>query len=714
MLKTCVGCNNLFEAKTKRATRCRKNCGRKQSSTSANGARTKQRTLTDFIGVDGEGVTREDGTHDYVLLSVGNESLYNPDGSRLTWREIFPFLYDQYKENPHAAFVGYYLGYDFTQWFRGLSENRARALLSKEGIAKRSRKNSGGNPMPFPVHVGEWEWEIDILGMKRFMLRPGMGFPPGGGVKNPHKWMYICDVGPFFQQSFLKTISEWAKNGTVSAEELAVIIEGKERRSDAVFDKDMIRYNILENDILSRIMPILNEGFKGANIALDKRRWYGPGQAAQQWLTNIDAPTGEMIQEIVPQNARDAARKSYFGGWFEIFRHGPIPGTTYEYDINSAYPYIISNLPCLIHGRWTSDVLDTQHELTPCPNGSLRIVHGVATGSHKWIGTLLHRTSKGGVHRPSKTSGYYWQHEIEAAISAGLIDSFMVDEWHQYDTCGCPSPFGAIADLYQERLNVGKNSPHGKAYKLIYNSAYGKMAQSIGTPKFANPIYASLITAGCRTMILEAIATHPVGAKDVLMVATDGVYFKSPHTALDLSDSTLGAWDETRKENMTLFMPGIYWDDATRTLLKEGKDPKLKSRGINARDLANHIDEIDAQFKAWRMGDEWPSLTIPVTFSMVSPGQALSRNKWETCGNISTDTTKRINAEPSTKRTGYTSDDDNRTIIASQPFLYGYDIESTPYERTFGDIGEDLQDVGVEYSPDGIIRNIGLEFLNIK
>lgn len=714
MLKLCIGCGNEFDAKTKRAVRCRKACGKKRvrSSESANGARSKRRDLTEFIGVDGEGVTREDGTHDYVLLSVGNESLYNPDGSRLTWREIFPFLYEQFLENPDAAFVGYFLGYDFTQWFRGLTENRARALLSKDGIAKRRRKNSGGNPMPFPVHVGEYEWEIDCLGLKRFMLRPGLGFPPGGGVKNTNKWMVICDVGSFFQQSFLKTIKEWAGSGAVSAEEYEIIKEGKERRSDAVFDKAMIKYNILENDILGRIMPYLNDGFKGVGIKLDRRRWFGPGQAAQEWLSLIGAPTAELVQEVVPQEARDAARKTYYGGWFEIFRHGPIPGTSFEYDINSAYPYIISRLPCLVHGRWTSDVLDTQHELTPCPTGSLRIVHGLATGSDKYVGTLPHRTDVGGVMRPSKTSGYYWQHEVEAAISAGLIDSFMVDEWYQYDPCGCAKPFAAIADLYQERIKVGKNTPHGKAYKLIYNSAYGKMAQSIGSPKFANPIYASLITAGCRTMILEAIATHPNGTKDLLMVATDGVYFKTPHTGLTISGSELGAWDQSTKENMTLFMPGLYWDDESRNRVRNGEDAKLKSRGVPARDLSDRILEIDQMFAETLIGDEWPSLTIPINFYMVSPGQALSRNKWDTCGDVSNDTTKKLSSDPKSKRTVMTTDPEDKRILMTLPYPQGYDLESTPYDKAFGDEMLLMQEAGEIVTPDGVVTMLLPELLN--
>src|SRR5256885_2771992 len=78
----------------------------------------------------------------------------------------------------------------------------------------------------------------------------------------------------------------------------------------------------------------------------------GPGQAAQKWLKNKKITTANEIQETVPIWFLEAARASYFGGWFEIMMHGMVPGITYEYDINSAYPYIISSLPCLLHGEY--------------------------------------------------------------------------------------------------------------------------------------------------------------------------------------------------------------------------------------------------------------------------------------------------------------------------------------------------------------------------
>src|SRR5688500_1605496 len=86
-----------------------------------NKARNQRRAVhkLTFIGVDGEGVG-----NDYVMLSVGEETLHR-GGKRLTHADIFPFLYEQYQANPLAVFVGFALTYDFTMWLKGLTERDA-------------------------------------------------------------------------------------------------------------------------------------------------------------------------------------------------------------------------------------------------------------------------------------------------------------------------------------------------------------------------------------------------------------------------------------------------------------------------------------------------------------------------------------------------------------------------------------------------------------
>lgn len=691
----CIGCAcelpPIGGKVRKNRLRCQPDCGRSRGRRRKSGEHVARKTRVqkrDFIGVDGEGVTDQDGTHRYVLLTVGSESLHR-DGATLTTLEIFKFLYGQFEEHPDAAFVGYYLGYDFAQWLRDLPAERAAMLLSAEGIAKRKRRIA--HLPPFPVH---WQgWEFDMLGMRRLRLRPSEP------VNAP--WLTVCDVGSYFQQSFLKAIDP-AKSVApiVTAEEYAIIAAGKDGRADHRFDLDMIKYNALECDVLGRLMAQQRDGLLSEGIELRKNQWIGPGQAAQAWYRLIELPSAKTIRERTSPLFRDAARMAYFGGWFEIFWHGPSLGASWSYDINSAYPDTMATLPCLLHARFHQDETPIDGYVPgSLPHSRTTLVRARLRGSHPVVGAALHRTAKGKVLRPHNTRGWYWLAEIEAAQLAGFIDRVVILERRWCEPCTiCPPPIAAIRDLYQGRLLVGKNSPAGRAKRLIYNSGYGKLAQSLGEPAFANAIYASMITAGCRIKILEAIASHPRGARDLLMVATDSVTFRSRHTALELDDQKLGAWSETEHHNQTFFMPGVYWDDATRERLEEGSDPVLKSRGISAGDLARRIDILDRSWGRYSR-DGWPRLVLPVTFQLVSPRQALDRGKWQLCGTIVRDGKRIINSDPSIKRHALRPG-------RSRPIHRLIDEQSAPYERRFGEELSELDALEFGDHPDMPIGSI--------
>ncbi len=626
-------------------------------------ARTHERIAhnVQFIGVDGEGITRDDGRHDYVLLTAGDQSLHH-DGSRLGFGEIAQFLWHQFTLHPTAAFVGYYLGYDFAQWFRDLPENRARMLFTSAGIAQRKRRLA--HLPPFPVYVGRWEF--DTLQMRRFKLRPHVERGP-----NRRPWLTICDVGPFFQCSFLRAIDpEKSRRPIVTPEEYRVIAEGKARRGAEKLGTDMIEYNRLECEVLARLMREQNAGFVAEDIRLRRHQWIGPGQVAQRWLDQIRAPRAEAVRLVTSPRFREAARSAYFGGWFEIFHHGPVPGTSYAYDINSAYPAIMAGLPCLLHGRYSvlhGGELENYRE-------GYTLLHARVWGSNPHVGAMMHRRPNRGVLRPRHTEGWFWAHELAAATAAGLVDRVHIGEAHHYAPCDCPPPIAAIRGLNQGRLALGKETPAGKARKLIYNSAYGKFTQSVGEPKYGNAIYASLITAGCRVRILDAIAAHPRHARDLLMVATDGVVFGSPHPALDIDPSRLGAWTAGEYRNLSLFMPGVYWDDVSRETLDGGH---LKTRGINSRDLGARLRVID---RAWERfdNDGWPRLVIPIGFQLVSPKQALARGKWDTCGTVHTQGHRIISADPEQKRVGAGPG-------RSKPYESCPEGASLPYDGMFGD-----------------------------
>lgn len=753
--RKCKICGTVFETRTYRKEKCKPDCGRQRRSHPGDEKRRVERENheVEFIGVDGEGInqtvweeTYDEETrdivfqqisrHQYVLLSIGDQSLHR-NGDELTHEDIFAFLWEQYEEHPTAAFVGFFLGYDFTEWLKSLSADTAWSLLSTEGIYRRTPIDSE-RPFPFPVADGPWEtidghrgknakWEFDILANKRFKLRPYVRpeLVPLRPVKRKdgtveyvkvvRPWMYICDSGPFFQTSFLNAINpkDWS-TPIVSQAEYDRIEIGKTHRQDAAFDADMIEYNILENEVMARLMTTLNEGFVSDDIRLRKDQWFGPGQAAQTWMRNIGVPAGEDVREAVPKYARDAARNTYFGGWFEIFAHGLVPGTTYSYDINSAYPAVIANLPCLLHGRWTHG------KGRPPRRGkkTLRIIHATISGNDRFVGPMPHRDVNGNILRPSKTKGWYWQHEVDASKRAKLWNKIDIHSWVDYDPCACDPPMASIRQLYEGRLSVGKKTPSGKAKKLVYNSSYGKLAQSVGVPKFANAIWASLITAGCRTTILDAIATHPTKTRDLLMIATDGIVFRTPHPSLDVHPTRLGAWEEDTYENLSLFMPGLYWHDASRESIRQGARPDLKSRGVNPKDLGKIIDRVDYLWSILYTDRDFPeektgapAVRLNVDWALITAKQAVARDQWWTCGQVVYGAERAINANPSTKRDyshgfmpEYEKNDIDR-IWRSRPYTHADPLESRPYDRGFGE-PQDNDDVGSMVTPDGDVGDL--------
>lgn len=742
--------------------------------------------------------------HKAVLLGIGDEHITSPDG--LEWEDCFEFIYSQF--DPKTTYVGFFLSYDYIMWSKTTPWNKARQLWEKPGIDSRRYKNAAGIPkyhavkiegrrlardVKIPIvqrHIADGiipgdknlVWEVHLHADRRLQLRPMICGCPGDHhlkmadrAKHPTaRYMYINDVGGFFQTSFLSVIdpSKW-EQPIVTPEEYALIEEGKRSRATAVLGPEMIEYNRKEVELLARVMTEYATGLAEEGITLSRLSWYGPGQAAQAWLRNEGTARRTDIASVVPDDFLNLARMSYFGGWFEIMMHGHILGITYEYDINSAYPFIIASLPCLLHGKYTSHKPESACiGLPEIPAGAIQLVKASVYGSNPHIGAMLHRGLDNSILRPTSTRGVFWRHELEAARNAGLIDRVECSEWKTYEPCDCFPPLRRVANLYLKRLSVGKNSPHGKALKTVYNSMYGKFAQSIGEPAYANQIYASLITAGCRTMILNAIATHPGPACDkcktrglpggpcqTAMVATDGVYFLTPHTGLALGKA-LGEWEEAQKANLTLFKPGVYWDDNARRAIEEGKSPTFKARGVNARDFATVIPQIDHAFSQWgnelpSRRSQWPSHTFKLGFSMVTAKQALTRgsaaligkaepkpeqllkakDRWELAGLVS-EVRMTHSSWPGDKRmtVNYNGQDHaacsmrelgefDGTVYRSKPHELtpnrtGEPQISKPYNKAFGSTAMyengsmDAEEYGI--TPDGLVRDHWYEAMQIR
>lgn len=821
MFKNCAKCDDRFTARRSNQKYCPKSSCRTRgkTNTKARDAKREEHAAKPllFVGVDGEGFKRpgfisfesidsqdeidvinqlivdgeieveyeedpftgnlvrgfweEDAYHAYEMLTIGDKTLGKP-GVELGPDEIFEFLYSYFEDTQELkpAFVGFFLGYDFTMWLRHLYWRHAHKLLTKEGIASRTRYlfDDDGKLIrswKFPVTLwkgdgsGTADWEIEMLGNKRLSIRRWVPYESRKVIKtetlddgtiretrepHPHKWMNICDAGPFFQTSFLNAINPAkSTDPIVSAEEYEILKRGKANRDRADFTAETIEYNVLENEVLKRLMTQLNSGFLDIGIKLGTAQFYGPGAAAQKKMDEWKVPTREDVSELLPEEFEEAARDTYYGGNFETMILGPFPGTVHEYDINSAYPYIIEQLPCLCAMTYTSGNGRVPDDLK---KGEVVIVD-VQTFAHRdsrklpLTGGLPHRNYDGSIMRPIETRGLHFLHEVEAARRAGCFERARVYRWWRYSPGCSHMPFSRIRQMYQERLRVGKNTPRGIALKLVYNSMYGKLAQSVGMPKYANPLYASLITSGCRTMILEAIAQLPNKTHDVLMVATDGLYTSAeiPDGGIEIDPETLGAWEHTALDGFTVIMPGVHYTNKTREDITRaraelglGGKPdyssiKIKSRGVSARDIGGAVGIFDEQFAdIWNRPDDWfdesgmmvkfPHVKITVDFSLTSPKLALARGKWSTCGTVQP-VDRVISSNPETKRraVGVALDESGRPFLRSFPYIRGEDVRTKFYRALFGSQAdtptiflEDLDTVVVPTGETGGHMNLAL------
>lgn len=524
---------------------------------------------TQFVGCDGEGMG-VGADHNYYVWRMGGNSLVT--GQPLESRALLEFIAAQPKGPIYVIYSG---TYDFTMILRGAPHDFLRDLLDRAG-----RTDSDGN-----VRSARWgDLRVDYIPRKR--LRVGRG----------SNSITVHDVFGFFQGSFVKALEEWDVGTT---EERGQIASGKLRRGNTdVLSPNELAYNERECDLLAEVMTKLNQVTN--SITLSASPYEGAGAIASSLFSlhmvkpikERNRRLGENEQE--PENFReiDPAETlglptwdAYYGGRFEITAHGPVRAKVWEYDINSAYPAVITNLPCLLHGKWVHN------------KRGAKLGGPYTVGHIRWrvpmdrpFGPLPHRDKAGRITFPARGSGWYWAVEWPSDP-----EDYTVDEtWSWVPNCE-HRPFSWVADRYRQRKAHKAAGRKGQAMmlKLGYNSLYGKMAQNIGKPRWRNSVYAGLVTATCRRQIRDAAEQAPA---DIIMFATDGIYSLSP---LDLPvGDGLGEWEATEyPEGLFLVRPGIYFEN--------GGDAKVKSRGVGAATISANRAEIEAAFDLIYDHPEW-------------------------------------------------------------------------------------------------------------
>lgn len=561
-------------------------------------------TTRPFIGCDGEGCGRNRrGQQHFKLLRIGPAELYT--GRPLSTLECLDFICDA---DPAGILVGFSFGYDTTQILRDLPMDRlARLFADKEAGPGKSRytyfEDFGIEYLPKNY--------LRVCRLRRHSIRMDDGSYIRACQRVPGSSRTIYETFGFFQMSFLKALQAFG----VGRAHWPMIERMKSAR--ASFEKitrEIRRYNELECALLAELMETFRDTCHGAGLR--PRTWNGAGKLSAAMHNEHGTITADELIRRVDDGVLRMASDAYYGGRFEVTRTGEIAGPVYEYDIGSAYPAAMLQLPCLLHGAWEPTTPAWLRRVTS--NGGRAGAIFVASVQFEHpegnaVCGLPIRTKEGRLIWPRRGAGIYWSQEIRSAMGLGARITWG-NGWRYVHRCQCHS-FDWISPVFNRRRALGKDQA-GYPLKLGLNSLYGKLAQRIGNPRWGNMIWAGMITAIVRAWLNDAAAQAPDA---IIMMATDALFSKR-RLKLPIGEG-LGQWEMSEHARLFVVQPGIYWG---------AKRPK--TRGIAFDVFTQHTGRFE---KAWVKYASYaryappPIVAVPMTL-FIGLRLAFERNRRRT------------------------------------------------------------------------------------
>lgn len=534
-----------------------------------------------YLGIDGEGHGSK--PHRYVLLCANDTQnkvrRYVAKDEGLSTTDCLEFLLSLQAYSKRA--FSFVFTYDLTKILQDVDEEVIYHLMRPN-----LRKGRDGTMNPVYWRKYKLQWNNSRFAVAR--------------LHGPY--FVIWDLFKFYQSSFVKALRDWK----VGDEETIAFIEKMKGERSHLEDlpKEQTReYCFSECMYMGQQAQKLVSAAAEAGLELDQ--FYGAGTIGGLILDKMGIR--EKRRDPIPE-MQIPVLMSFFGGRFENNRIGKIRGPVHSWDISSAYPYHITDLPCLECGEWS---YTTSRKRMLAAREALVCWEGAEEHYVNW-GPYPFRTKKQTILFPvTGGTGYVWRREFlagHALYSRGISKPRMKHAWVYETDCKC-KPFEDYPKYYRARYEMGKDTA-GKVMKLGVNAGYGKLAQSIGDPKFNCWIWAAIITSNTRAMLLEAIMLHK-DPNSVFAVATDGVYADEfcdiktlmPAKETGTSDlaKPLGGWEYKEvPSGMFCARPGINFplDIGEKTDEEKKKTEELiRARGFGRRVLMNFRAEIMEQFE---------------------------------------------------------------------------------------------------------------------
>lgn len=562
----------------------------------------------EMIAWDGEGMNLSgDGKPQHYVL-FGSSAEEPIIGRDLGIGELLEHIVDVAMKHPKAIHIAYSFKYDFNMIIKQLTPWQ-KLCLKNDGRLTISNRWS---------HLPEtwgYRYTIEYIPGKIFKVVKVLRANAKERIT-----VRIDDVFSFFATSFINAVESILKD-ELTDEDREVIAHGKAERGNMLWDDlpEVTRYWRAEIRLMHRLMMVFRDVMYKAGFKLNQ--WYGPGALAS-YLIRTKKLKQHIQNRPLEDEVHNASKHAYAGGRFELFRMGRIKGPVYGYDINSAYPYALSNAPSLGigHGTWVHQELPDRiaefgvYRIRYRHGGRPRLVENKAM-------PLFHRDPRGAISYPAMVDGWYWSPEAAVAMAVGkriggveILEGWV---WEHDDT----RPFKFLEDMFNKRMELGKKNIISVPYKLGPNSMYGKFAQRVGQNTDDKPPashclpLAGWITSKCRAAIYKVMMQIP--ADKLIAVETDGVYTTASPDELRhmVFGDGLGQWGVDRYDEMLYLQNGIYHK------LRDGVWEKPKSRGIDISSVP--VSVVEQYFRDCQPG-EFPNLNVKLKNRFIGLSAALA------------------------------------------------------------------------------------------
>lgn len=546
--------------------------------------------IPSFIAWDTEGGTFADGNHrtTFIANSRGDELAEATGIDRAkAYDTLIPWLYANSSKYKKCVHVWYFFSYDVTMLMLGLPLETLKKIVSDDQTWTVISTTSGNYRLKYMAKrrlylQKQIKTDAEIEAKLAECRDMGEPMPSGYGWNG----VTFFDISSMYQMSFLNAIE---KNLHLTDAERKIIAEGKSARNAyAELAQETIDYCRAELKLLVRLAEDLAKNIEAKGLKITN--WSSPGAIAtavfkEQKFFDFLSPAKRYhakTGEATPLGY--AVRCAMKGARIETIRYGTSDGC-HDYDINSAYPFFMSELPDLSDngGKWVWYPPTGQKKLTLDMLGEFSLVRVNLECAKANFYPFAHRDAKHGITYPRIYRGWLHAHELREALRWTHIQYEILEA---YDFCRADNgarPFRDFirAEFQNRKRHKAEKNGIEKVEKLALNSLYGKMAQQVGA-KFADGrIYqpptqdlfaAGYITSRCRSHIYAMGMMMPDA---VISFATDGITFSKPVPGVKTGDG-LGEWEYKHWDGKCHFlMAGCY----TLTMADDSAH-KIGTRGM--------------------------------------------------------------------------------------------------------------------------------------